>query len=217
MVRADGEVKSHLGLFDTPEAIYANLSGELAYAEGLISLVPSKGVLTAPVEFRELIENRLKADAVFLNDYMEVKRGEEKISNEYSATRLTRKEENEYLTFGSSFNLPELPIEWIREGLDDSLVFGMFVEGKLASVASLAAWLPQVSIIMGVETKPEYRRRGLGTSVVSATVKEGLKRSDSCGLYVRSNNEKAIALYESLGFKKIGEELWFDFGTGMNP
>src|SRR5487761_457825 len=216
--RAGNDVKSHLGIYTTPEAVYVSLGGEPNAAESLLEFVPEKAVLTAPVMLRHLVERVLRWDAIYPNDIMVVKRGEERLRNSDLATRLSSKSDIEYSTFGSSFNVPAVPMEWIRECLDRDIIFGVFADGnKLASVASLVAWLPQVAIIMGVETKPEFRRRGLGATVVSAAVREALRRSQSCSLFVRSDNAAAVSLYTELGFKKVAEELWIDMGTGLIP
>jgi ribosomal protein S18 acetylase RimI-like enzyme len=53
--------------------------------------------------------------------------------------------------------------------------------------------------------------------VVSATVREGLRRSKSCALFVRSDNYEAVRLYRRLGFGKFGDELSIDRGTGIVP
>ena len=148
---------------------------------------------------------------------MVVERGEERLRNPELATRLSRESDIEYSNFGSSFNLPALPIEWIRKRIDEDTIFGAFADGKLASVASLVAWLPQMAVIMGVETKPEFRRRGLGAVAVSAAVREALTLSQSCSLFVRSDNAAALSLYREIGFKKVAEELWIDIGTGLIP
>jgi len=34
---------------------------------------------------------------------------------------------------------------------------------------------------------------------------------------VRSDNYSAIKIYEKIGYKKIGEKLWVDAGTGIKP
>jgi predicted GNAT family acetyltransferase len=46
---------------------------------------------------------------------------------------------------------------------------------------------------------------------------EALKRAETAALLVRSDNHPAIRVYEKIGYKKIGEKLWVDVGTGMNP
>lgn len=211
------DIKAHLSTYNTPEAIYMNLGGEELAAEALVSFVPTKAVVTTTNELSDLVNRQLKFDAIYPNDFMVVNRGEETLRSPEKASQLSREFENEYTTFGASFNVPQVPIEWIRESLDKNFIFGAFENGKLASVASLVAWLPQTAVIMGVETKPEFRRKGLASIAVSATVQEGLRRSQSCSLFVRSDNEQAIDLYRLLGFKKRGDEIWIDIGTGLIP
>jgi ribosomal protein S18 acetylase RimI-like enzyme len=215
--RIGGEIKAHLGIYHSPEAIYMSLGGQFEAAGSLLSLVKQKGVLTTLPSLRELVASRLSYDAIFPNDLMLVKRGEEMLRGADLAVRLSSKEGVEYSSFGASFGVPTLALDWIQHYLDEHIVFGIFAEGKLASVATVAVWLPQVALIMNVETKKEFRRRGFGAGVVAASVREALGRSESCSLFVRSDNEAALALYRSLGFKKIGEDLYFDLGTGLNP
>lgn len=215
--RMGGRVKAHLSIYRTPEANYVSLGGAEVAAEALLQLIPRKAALTVAPELRGLVTTSVGYDTIYPNDIMVIRRGEERAEKLQLAVRLAREHEIEYSSFGSSFNAPQAPPDWIRERLDNDIVFGAFSEGKLASVASVAAWLPQVAVILGVETKKEFRRRGLGLSVVSAAVQEALKRSESCSLFVRSDNLEAIRLYARLGFQKFGEELWVDIGTGIVP
>jgi ribosomal protein S18 acetylase RimI-like enzyme len=215
--REGNEIRAHLSIYDTPEAIYTSLAGDQNAAEPLFELIPPRTVLTTDNQLGELVIQKRKCDAIYSNDFMLLNRGEQRLRTPEKARTLSLESEIEYSSFGSSFNVPTLPIEWIRETLQKSIVFGVFDEGKLASVASLVAWLPEIAVIMGVETKPEFRRKGLSSIAVSATVQEGLRRSRACSLFVRSDNEPAISLYRSLGFRKTGEELWIDIGTGLIP
>ncbi|MDG6996886.1 MAG: GNAT family N-acetyltransferase [Nitrososphaerota archaeon] len=215
--RVGDEVKAHLSIYATPEATYIDLGGDSNAAKSLLPLVPEKAVLMTTNTLRDQVTSELKFDKIYSNDIMVVKRGEEKLKSPNLATRLSRKHDVDYSAFGASFNVPVVPIEWIRERLENDIVYGAFANSTLASVASLVAWLPEVAVIMGVETKPEFRGRGLGSIAVSATVREALKLSQCCNLFVRSDNEQAIGLYRALGFKKIGEELWIDIGTGLVP
>ena len=215
--RAQGQVKGHLGIYHGEDAMYVTLGGTWRATEALLHKIPEKAVLTAPPRLGEIVTGRLKHDATFANDIMSVKRGKERLQVQGSVRRLTQDHAVEYSSFGSSFNAPIGQMKWIRDRLRKSFVFGAFSEGKLVSVASLVAWLPTVAVIMGVETKREFRRRGFGGSVVSAAVREGLRRSESCSLFVRSSNDEAIRLYRRLGFRKVGEELWVDRGTGIVP
>jgi ribosomal protein S18 acetylase RimI-like enzyme len=208
---------AHLGVYSTPEANYVDLGGIEEAAEPLLGLIPSKAVLTVTPELGSLVRRKLRVDAVYSNDIMVAKRGGERLHHPEMAQRISRDFASEYSNFGSSFNAPRVPIDWIYKRLDEDMVFGVFLENKLVSVASLVAWLPQVAMILGVETKKAFRRRGFGASVVSAALQEALSRSETCGLFVRSDNAEAIGLYQELGFAKAGEELWIDIGTGMVP
>jgi ribosomal protein S18 acetylase RimI-like enzyme len=217
LCRVNDEPKAHLGICETPEANYTSLGGTAEAASSLLHLIPSRGAITVAPNLSELVRNNLKYDIIYPNDIMMVVRGEEKLKDPELARQLTVEDAAEYSTFGSSFNSPEVPIEWTQERLEKDLIFGAFLEGKLASVASVSAWLPQMAVILGVETKREFRRKGLASSVVSAAVCEALRRSESCSLFVRSDNEEAKSLYRRIGFRKVGEELWVDIGTGMIP
>ncbi|WP_297475112.1 ribosomal protein S18-alanine N-acetyltransferase [Thermococcus sp.] len=58
--------------------------------------------------------------------------------------------------------------------------------------------------IMSIAVDPEYRRNGIGTAllteVIERLINEGARY---IGLEVRVSNERAIRLYESLGFRRI--------------
>ena len=215
--RLGTEVKAHLGIYNTPEAQYTSLGGDIAAAEALLPYIPSKAALTIPPGLSELVRTKVRPDAEYPNDIMLVRRGEERLENTGSARRLGLEDFGQYSTFGSSFNVGEASDQWAKDRLSKNAIFGAYGMDKLVSVASLAAWLPEVSVILGVETKVEYRRRGFGRMVVSKAVLEALRRSKSCSLFVRSDNHEAISLYRKLGFKKVGEELWVDIGTGIVP
>lgn len=210
-------ISAHLGIYDTPEAKYTSLGGNLEAARSLLLFIPDKAVVTAPPKFGRLVADRFPTSVAYPNDIMTLKRGAEKLEDPGQARRLTSNSADEYATFGSSFNVGKIPEEWSREQIRRYIIFGIFIGGKLASVATLGAWLPKVAVILAVETKPKFRGRGLGARVVSAAVQEALKRSETCSLFVRSDNEAAVALYRKLGFRKFGEELWIDKGTGIVP
>jgi predicted GNAT family acetyltransferase len=46
---------------------------------------------------------------------------------------------------------------------------------------------------------------------------EALKYAETAALFVRSDNYSAIRVYEEIGYKKIGEKIWVDVGTGLKP
>jgi predicted GNAT family acetyltransferase len=72
-------------------------------------------------------------------------------------------------------------------------------------------------MIGGVYTHPEHRNKGYSTLATSAVTEEALENAEAAALFVRSDNYPAIRAYEKIGYKKIGEKLWVDVGTGLMP
>ncbi len=76
--------------------------------------------------------------------------------------------------------------------------------GRVAAYGGMLAVLDEGQIT-NIATHPEYRRRGFGERVVRALIEyaeaEGL---NIISLEVRESNYAAIALYEKLGFLKVG-------------
>ena len=61
------------------------------------------------------------------------------------------------------------------------------------------------SDVMNVAVHPDFRRRGIAETLVNALVEELKAIESHClTLEVRASNVPAIALYEKLGFAKIG-------------
>ncbi|HVP17007.1 MAG TPA: GNAT family N-acetyltransferase, partial [candidate division Zixibacteria bacterium] len=88
---------------------------------------------------------------------------------------------------------------------------------QLVSYAGSFIQLPQVWLIGGVYTDPEHRNKGYATLATSAITEEALRTADAAALFARSDNHPAIRAYEKIGFRKIGEKVWVDVGTGLKP
>lgn len=59
--------------------------------------------------------------------------------------------------------------------------------------------------MMNIAVHPDFRRRGIAQALVESLVKQLRQRGSRClTLEVRASNSPAIALYEKLGFQKIG-------------
>jgi ribosomal protein S18 acetylase RimI-like enzyme len=214
--RDGGIITAHLGIYHSPETDYVSIGGREEAIEALLPLVPAKAVVLLSPEAYEKSRERLGSDKVYANDLLLVRRGEERLVHPELAVRLTERDAEDYSRFGPSFEGPPTPVDWARERLSREAVFGVF-DGTLVSVADAIAPLPEMAVIVGVETRKEFRRRGFGTIVVSAALREALARSETCLLGVAQSNEDARRLYGRLGFKKVGEEIWVDIGTGRSP
>ena len=101
--------------------------------------------------------------------------------------------------------------------LTKNTAFGIYDAGMLVARATSHVQLPEAWAIGGVFTEPDYRGRGLATSVTSALVQEALRYTNRVVLFVRSDNAPANHLYETIGFRNIAKRTWLDVGTGITP
>ncbi len=77
--------------------------------------------------------------------------------------------------------------------------------GRLCFYCNVGPWSPQTAQLQGIWTPPEMRGRGLATAALSAVCERLLTMSPSLSLYVNDFNERAIALYDRVGFTTVAE------------
>ena len=77
--------------------------------------------------------------------------------------------------------------------------------GRLCFFCNVGPWSPQTAQLQGIWTPPELRGKGLATAALSAVCERLLTMSPSLSLYVNDFNEKAIALYDRVGFTTVAE------------
>lgn len=73
-------------------------------------------------------------------------------------------------------------------------------DGRLVAAAICHFVTPRVLHIGGVLTHPDYRRRGCATGIVAALATEARETGRIASLLVRADNDRAVELYEKLGF-----------------
>ncbi|MDP6824066.1 MAG: GNAT family N-acetyltransferase [Dehalococcoidia bacterium] len=91
--------------------------------------------------------------------------------------------------------------------LDVGPYFGVEIEGRIVSSAGVHVYSKRrrVAAIANVATHPDFRGRGLATSVVAGLAAELALNCDHIGLNVAQANESAIRAYKSAGFEIIAE------------
>jgi RimJ/RimL family protein N-acetyltransferase len=110
-------------------------------------------------------------------------------------------------------NRLEKYLDWIAK----MPIYGVFVENQLVSYAGSFIQTPQIWMIGGVYTALDHRNKGYASLATSAVTEEALRKAEKAALFVRSDNLPAISVYQKIGYRKIGEKLWIDVGTGMKP
>lgn len=108
-------------------------------------------------------------------------------------------------------------LSWAPKVLDSiSMPLSGFVwenEGKLIGNASLIPYYYQdrkVYLVANVATLPRHEGKGIATALTRAAVDKAFEKGcDSVWLQVRADNERAINLYERLGFtRKYTRATW---------
>jgi len=92
----------------------------------------------------------------------------------------------------------------VQNAVNMGFAYGGYVDGVLASCATVAEHIEDVALIRGVFTAPSLRGQGLSTSVCSALVEESFRLGKTPMLWVSKDNPAALRVYKKLGFKETG-------------
>ena len=79
---------------------------------------------------------------------------------------------------------------------------GIFEKGKIAAMAGERLHIENFSEISAVCTHPEYLGKGYATDLLQYLIQHLLSKGKTPFLHVRADNERAIAVYQRLGFAK---------------
>jgi uncharacterized protein len=94
--------------------------------------------------------------------------------------------------------------ERIRELIDKKRSVIRVVDGTIVSKCEYSAVTPDAVQLMGVWTHPRHRRRGHSRELLREVCGHLFRTGKTVTLFVNDFNTPAIALYEDLGFKRIG-------------
>jgi GNAT superfamily N-acetyltransferase len=94
--------------------------------------------------------------------------------------------------------------ERIRELIDKKRSVIRVLDGRIVAKCEYSAVTNEAVQLMGVWTHPNYRRRGLSRELLREVCGHLSRRSKTVTLFVNDFNHPAVALYEALGFRRIG-------------
>ena len=133
----------------------------------------------------------------------------------YQEVRLSALKNNPE-AFGSTYERElEFTLEFVAERLKpsrDKFVLGALKDNTLLGTVTFmrenGLKICHKGDVFGMYVKPEYRRKGLGKSLMNELIKEAKKCDglEQIRLTVVSNNTSAKKLYQSLGFEIYGVE-----------
>jgi GNAT superfamily N-acetyltransferase len=196
------------------------LDCEEGAANKLLMHTPKEGfIVHAPLNLLQSIKNKFPNAMHYVEDWMVIEKNNASCLRSKLVRQLRNKEDaTELARLLSSRQdrprrLQKKYVEWIRR----MPLFGVFDQGRLVSYAGSFIQLPQIWLIGGVYTHPEYRNKGYASLTTSAITEQALKKAPQAGLLVRSDNYAAIRVYEKIGYRKITEKVWVDVGIGLKP
>jgi len=216
----NGRLRGYILIYTALEFPSVVLECESHIAEKLIEYMPERSfIMRIPWNLLPIVKGRFPDAKHYVKNWMLVKRGETSFLESELVRRLCSEDDalGLFRLLSSRKDRTTGTVQKYIELIAKQSIFGVFVEGELVSYAGSFIQLPQVWMIGGVYTRPDHRSKGCATLATSAVTEEALRNSEAAALFVRSDNYSAVKVYEKIGFKKIGERLWIDVGTGIKP
>ena len=102
--------------------------------------------------------------------------------------------------------------EEAREYLQNTKTYLIYKDGELIGDVAYDLKAPDHAHIDGLMVRPDHQGQGIGKAAMEYVLAE-LKDVPTIDLFTHPENERAIRLYESLGFKR-GETIENAFGDG---
>ena len=189
-------------------------------AEILLSHAPENGfIMHAPPNILPIITRKYRSAQIYLEDWMLVRKGKQRQYNSDNVHRLQPKRDASPLAklLSTREDRPRTTAKKCAEMISKMPMWGVFVESQLVSYAGSFVQLPEAWMIGGVYTHPKHRDKGYATKATSAVTQEALNNALQAVLFARSDNTPALKAYRKIGYRKIGNKLWVDVGTGMKP
>jgi len=214
------ELNGYILIYSALESPSLILECEEDLAEKLLGYALERQfIMHTPPDLLSIVKRKFPDAKHYVEDWMLVKRGEAKFFSSGSVRRLLTVNDAASLAvlLSTRENRLATSAEKCMTLISKMPTYGVYTNGELVSYAGSFIQLPQVWMIGGVYTHPNHRNKGYATLTTSAITEEALKNADSAALFVRSDNHPATKVYESIGYRKIGEKLWIDVGTGLKP
>jgi len=102
----------------------------------------------------------------------------------------------------------DLPLTEFQTRLDRLIVFGGFVDGALAGIATLQRQpllkRRHMAMVWGMYVQDALRGSGLAAVIFQAVIDRAEREVDQLELYVAAGNERASQFYKRFGFEPYG-------------
>jgi RimJ/RimL family protein N-acetyltransferase len=216
----NGKLKGYSLIYTATDFPSVILECEEDTAEKLMVHAPENHfIMHTPPSLLSIIKRKFPDAKHYVENWMLIEKGQANFFRSANVRRLCTEEDASKLEvlLSSREERPRGTVNRYRDMISRMPVYGVFVDDELVSYAGSFIQLPQVWMIGGVYTHPSHRSKGYATIATSVVTEEALKNAEAAALFVRSDNYPAIKAYEKIGYKKIGEKVWVDVGTGLVP
>ena len=216
----NGSLKGYILIYTGLQFPSVILECEKDVAEKLVEYLPeNRFIMHIAPDLLPVVKRKIPKAKCYVENWMLVKKGKASFFRSKLVHKLRTKDDASQLAtlLSSREDRSRRTTNEYSTLISKQPTYGVFVDGELVSYAGSFIQLPQVWMIGGVYTHPNHRNKEYATLATSAVTKEALKISETAALFVRFDNYPAVRVYEKIGYKKIGEKLWVDVGTGMKP
>ena len=216
----NGSLKGYILIYTALEFPSVVLECDSDAAEKLIEYAPeNRFIMHVPPNLLPIVKRKFPLVKCYVEDWMLVKSDDAAFFRSRLVRRLRTEDDASKLAMLLSSRKDRTmgAVKKYVELISKQPIYAVFVDGELVSYVGSFIQLPQVWMIGGVYTHLKHRNKGYATLATSAVTEEALRNAEVAALFVRSDNYSAIRVYEKIGYKKIGEKLWVDAGTGMKP
>jgi RimJ/RimL family protein N-acetyltransferase len=214
------DLRGYILIYTGTDVPSVDLECDDGAAEILISYAPqSNFIIHAPPNLKLAALRAFPNGNCYLENWMVVKKGKANFFKSEFARKLSTRDDASKLAelLSNRQDRPKHTLKRYVEWVSGMPIQGIFLEDRLVSYAASFIQLPEIWMIGGVYTHTLHRNKGYATLAVSAITEEALNQSDAAALFVRADNVPAIRVYEKIGYRKIGEKIWVDVGTGLRP
>jgi GNAT superfamily N-acetyltransferase len=216
----NGVPKGYILIYTALEFPSVVMECESNVAKALVEHAPENMFIMHTLsDLLPIVKGKFPNAKYYVENWMLVKKGQASFFHSEHVRRLNTVEDASKLAMLLESRKERTPpstkryVDWMSK----MPLYGVFTNGELVSYAGSFVQLPQVWMIGGVYTHPKSRNKGYATLATSAVTEEALENAEAAALFVRSDNHPARKVYEKMGYKKIGEKLWVDVGTGLKP
>jgi RimJ/RimL family protein N-acetyltransferase len=216
----NGNVNGYILIYTAMDFPSIILECETDTAQELIEYAPENHfIIHTQPNLLPIIKRKFPHAKHYIENWMLAKKGEAKFFKSDLVRRLSTEDDASKfaILLSSQTDRPRGTVKKYMDLISKTPTYGVLVNHELVSYAGSFLQLPQIWMIGGVYTHPNHRNKGYATYATSAVTEEALKHAETAALFVRSDNCPAVKVYGKIGYKKIGEKLWVDVGTGMKP